>query len=77
MELGGKGGSIDPFQYEDLWYGLVFVIGYDMFYVLFLDRLGIHMYPVLLPRMNYLFLMWSAVAGGAFVFYQEMNDAVV
>lgn len=51
------------FSHKDFWYGLTFGIGYGLFYILVLDRLGVHLYPVFSPRYKYFALIWICQIG--------------
>merc|ERR1740139_659736 len=61
------------FIYEDLWYALVYGLGYSLFYVLFLDRIGIHLYPVFSPRKNRSALLWLYIWIGTFAIFKTIN----
>eukprot|EP00956_Cyclotella_meneghiniana_P042242 scaffold248397_cov82-Cyclotella_meneghiniana.AAC.2 len=47
------------FQTDDLWRGAASIFLYGIFYLLVLDRIGVHIYPVFSPRTNYV----SAMSG--------------
>lgn len=64
------------FTYEDMWYGLVYGLGYGLFYVLVLDRVGVHMYPVFSPRSNYSAILWCGIFGGTYGLYKVLNAAM-
>jgi len=61
------------FQYEDMWYGLVYGLGYGLFYILFLDRIGVHLYPVFSPRTNYSAILWPGTMMIIFTVYKTFN----
>jgi len=65
--------TFQVFIYEDLWYALVYGLGYSLFYVLFLDRIGIHMYPVFSPRTNRSALLWLGMWIGSFAIFKTIN----
>jgi len=69
-------GMFQLFRYEDFWYGLVYWFGYGLFYILFLDRIGAHLYPVFSPRANYSYILWFAVFGCTYGFYILANAAM-
>ncbi|GKY97326.1 hypothetical protein MPSEU_000691000 [Mayamaea pseudoterrestris] len=48
----------------DFYLALVFVLAYMMFYLLVLDRIGIHLYPIFSPRLRgMVVLSWTGVLG--------------
>jgi len=46
----------------DLYFAMGTLILYLVFYLLVLDRLGVHLYPIFSPRTRHCFLIWVAVA---------------
>lgn len=60
------------FHTQDLWCAFTCGLGYALFYLLILDRFGIHLYPVFSPRTNWVILTWTACFGcymGTFRFW--------
>ena len=49
------------FQTDDLWRGAASIFLYGIFYLLVLDRIGVHIYPVFSPRTNYVVITWCTV----------------
>lgn len=70
--------SVSPrrlFQVEDLWCATCMCVGYGCFYLLILDRLGVHFYPILSPRTPYLILIGPTIVMlyyGAYVFWNNV-----
>ena len=48
--LGGIEAGVRPLLHIDLWYAYAVSLVYGLFYLLVLDRLGVHLYPILSPR---------------------------
>lgn len=46
---------------QDLWYGQVVLYLYMLFYVLVLDRMGVHLYPIFSPRSSTCGIIWMAL----------------
>ena len=68
------------FTDADLWCGLASVVSYLLFYILVLDRLGVHLYPIFSPRSKYCALVWSLVIVGycaLFRWIQHRSNGVV
>lgn len=61
------------FDSEDLWYANAFIIGYGLFYVLILDRIGVHIYPIFSPRSNFVAATWLLVLILVYSFYWAWN----
>ena len=51
-----------PFTDADLYFAMATLVIYFAFYLLVLDRLGVHLYPIFSPRTSYCFLIWGGVA---------------
>jgi len=45
----------------DLWAAFAVMLYYSLLYLLILDRLGVHLYPVFSPRSKFCVVGWSAV----------------
>ncbi len=56
------GGGAVPLQPAHLWCAMLVGVIYALFYLLVLDRLGVHLYPIFSPRTH-----WCAVAYSVFV----------
>jgi hypothetical protein len=54
----GSDTSVPPFDFNDLWYALAIGTGYAIFYILILDRLGLHLYPLFSPRWRFSGIAW-------------------
>jgi hypothetical protein len=54
------------FDEEDLWYGLAYGLACSHFYVLVMDRVGVHLYPIFSPRSKFVAVAWGT---GFFLFY--------
>lgn len=61
------------FDYEDVWYGAVLMIGYGLFYTLILDRIGVHLYPIFSPRSNLVVVTWCMVILLVYGYYHAWN----
>jgi len=68
--------TFQHFIYEDIWYALFYGLGYGLFYVLFLDRIGIHVYPVFSPRTNYSAVLWVGKFITPFALFKTSNAAM-
>ena len=51
------------FTEGDLWISLFVLFLYSCLYLLILDRIGVHLYPVFSPRSKFSVLGWCAVFG--------------
>jgi hypothetical protein len=49
------------FELDDLWRGAASIFLYGIFYLVVLDRIGVHIYPVFSPRTNYVVITWCTV----------------
>ena len=49
----------------DLWSALFVAFNYSILYLLILDRLGVHLYPVFSPRSKFCVFAWSSVRARA------------
>jgi len=69
------------FTFEDVWFGLVLTVGYALFYVLLLDRMGLGWYHVLFsPRVWYCVGTWTIFFGfycGNFLLWNKVVDWLV
>ena len=54
----GSNISVPPFEFNDLWYALLTGTGYAVFYILILDRIGMHLYPLFSPRWRFSGMAW-------------------
>jgi len=64
------------FQFVDLWCALVGAIGYALMYVLVLDRIGVHLYPVFSPRTLWSVLSWTAMFATYFAVFHFWNHII-
>mmetsp|Transcript_15930 Transcript_15930/g.24819 ORF Transcript_15930/g.24819 Transcript_15930/m.24819 type:complete len:317 (-) Transcript_15930:111-1061(-) len=65
------------FTAVDLWYALAVKYAYLLFYLLVLDRLGVHLYPIASPRSIYSLFMWGvgySLCYGTFIAYNRFID---
>lgn len=70
-----RNGSPPLFDKEDLWYAFAYGLSYALFYVLVMDRLGLHLYPIFSPRLKYFVVAWGAAAslfGGVYLFWNHL-----
>lgn len=69
----------DPilFELDDLWYGATYTFLYGLFYLMVLDRIGVHIYPVFSPRSNFVAITWCTVFSLTFGFYRFWNWMMV
>ncbi len=82
LTTGTKEGSTSIplphlFDEEDLWYGQTYGVVYGLFYILVLDRIGAHLYPIFSPRSNLVVLTWLGVFGaylGCFRFWNHVME---
>ena len=65
--------TIQRFHFRDLWVALCFAFMYSLFYVLVLDRFGVHLYPIFSPRSHYVVITWSMVFGMLYATYAGWN----
>jgi len=65
------------FTDADLWCGLASVVSYLLFYILVLDRLGVHLYPIFSPRSKYCALVWSLVIVGYGALFRWIQHGVM
>jgi len=68
--------SSRKFQFLDLWCALAGAIGYALLYLLVLDRIGVHLYPVFSPRTFWSVLSWTALVGTYFLAFHVWNAAM-
>ena len=61
------------FQTDDLWRGAASIFLYGIFYLLVLDRIGVHIYPVFSPRTNYVVITWCTVFSSTIGVYHFWN----
>ena len=64
------------FTFVDLWGTISLAVVYSLFYLLVLDRLGIHLYPVFSPRSVFFFLTWTLAYGCYFLGYYFWNKVI-
>jgi len=60
----------------DLWCAHAFVFGYSLFYMLVLDRHGVHIYPVFSPRSHLCMLSIGCVVGTVFLNLHAWNSVM-
>lgn len=70
------GDGARPLTPCDLWLGFVFIYVYSLVYLFFLDRLGVHLYPIFSPRSRFCFVAYIAVFG-LFVLTHRLWSAVI
>jgi len=69
--------SSQPFDYNDLWYGLSWSVGYHLFYILILDRIGAHIYLIFSPRSKYAPFLLLAVPAAIVALHRMWNADIV
>ena len=65
-----------PFTDADLYFAMATLVIYFAFYLLVLDRLGVHLYPIFSPRTSYCFLIWGGVAWGYYGLFRCVQGFV-
>jgi hypothetical protein len=69
--------SSRQFEFLDLWLAFAGAIGYALFYLLVLDRFGVHLYPIFSPRTCWSVLSWTALLGTYFLVFYGWNEAII
>ena len=59
--LGGAAAGVRALHPLDLWAAFLFILVYGLGYLLVLDRLGVHLYPIFSPRTHACALGYSLV----------------
>jgi hypothetical protein len=72
----GDDSTRRPLEYPDLWCALAVAFCYSLFYLLVLDRLGVHLYPVFSPRTKLCIVFWSAIFVLYYVTFRFWNAAI-
>ena len=65
-----------PFADVDLYFAIATLVAYFAFYLLVLDRFGVHLYPIFSPRTSYCVLIWAGVAVGYYGLFQWVQELV-
>jgi hypothetical protein len=65
------------FQSDDLWRGATSIFMYGIFYLVILDRIGVHIYPIFSPRTNYVIMTWCTVFLLIFAVYHFWNWVMI
>jgi hypothetical protein len=65
------------FQSDDLWRGATSIFLYGIFYLVILDRIGVHIYPIFSPRTNYVIITWCTVFLLIFGVYHFWNWVMI
>lgn len=68
--------SSRQFEFLDLWLALAAAISYAFFYLLVLDRYGVHLYPIFSPRTLWSVLSWSALLVTYFLVFLGWNQVI-
>jgi len=68
--------SSRKFCFVDLWCALAGAVGYALVYLLILDRIGVHLYPVFSPRTLWSLLSWTALLGSYFAVFYFWNHII-
>lgn len=71
--------SVSPrrsFTYSDLWCSIALAAVYLLFYMLILDRLGVHLYPMFSPRFKFVIGSISSAIGLYYVCFLGWNKAI-
>lgn len=66
-------GETMRFEFRDLWTTMAITFSYMLFYLLILDRIGVHLYPIFSPRTHWCVVIWSAVWFLHFAIYWMWN----
>jgi len=64
------------FIVTDLWCSMATLLAYTLFYLLFMDRIGVHFYPVFSPRAHWCILTYSACVGCYVATYFGWNKLI-
>jgi len=64
------------FDQGDLWLSLIFTLAYVLFYLLVLDRFGVHLYPIFSPRSNWFVITSTMVLALIFATYEGWNRCI-
>jgi hypothetical protein len=64
------------FDIWDLWISLLFTFLYVLFYMLVLDRFGVHLYPIFSPRSSWFVCTGTIVLGLIFATYGSWNHLI-
>jgi len=65
------------FTFIDLWCAFIMALLYSLFYLLILDRLGIHLYPIFSPRSYVSLVTWTIVFAcyyGSFLLWNHVIE---
>ena len=65
------------FADADLWFAMLTLVVYFAFYLLVLDRVGVHLYPIFSPRPSYSVVIWFAVAVGYYGLFRWVQSRVL
>jgi hypothetical protein len=65
-----------PLNHGDMLASFLVAIVYFLFYLLVLDRIGVHLYPVFSPRTPWLVLSWTFMIGSYFGGYYFWNGVL-
>eukprot|EP00956_Cyclotella_meneghiniana_P019859 scaffold34525_cov58-Cyclotella_meneghiniana.AAC.3 len=68
--------SSRQFEFLDLWLALAAAVSYAFFYLLVLDRIGVHLYPIFSPRTLWSVLSWSALLVTYFLVFLGWNQVI-
>lgn len=63
LNVGTFGSPARTLEYTDLLVAFMSTLVYMTFYLLVLDRLGVHLYPVFSPRSSFLIFAWLGALG--------------
>lgn len=61
------------FNTNDLWFACTIALMYQLFYVFFLDRVGVHFYPILSPRTHFIIITWTVTYAVYFIGFHGWN----
>lgn len=67
--------SSHQFEFKDLWAAMTMLVAYSLFYLLVLDRIGMHPYFMFSPRTSFCVVSWSALFGsyyGCFIAWNKI-----
>lgn len=74
--LGGIEAGVRPLLNIDLWWAAALTLLYGLFYLLVLDRLGIHLYPILSPRSHACVIVYSLILALMYGCWRGWNTAL-
>ena len=71
------GDRVRLFTVSDLWVAYAVALSYSLLYLLVMDRLGLHFYPIFNPRTSFTTLSLGAVLGLFYFLFLKFNEYIV